>query len=437
MPQRRFAAPVAAVAGEPAAEDRGRGSRRLWIHAALAGVAMLVLAELAYLLLSPDGYEFDPAPVRDAALLEGPRLEEARDYGTGGRWLYLFGFACQAALLLALALGRPRWSRRLAARLGRRPALGSLAAGALLWIALSLASLPAGLLGHARAVEVGISTQSLGSWLYDFALGSAIGALLAALGIGLLAAIWRRFGSRWWLPGTVAVVALAAIYLVLSPILVGPAFNDFRRLSADDPVRADVLRLANAAEVDVGEVLSVDASRRGNSLNAYIGGLGPTKRVVVYDTLLTAAQRAELRSVLAHELGHVANKDLIRGLGFIALVAPLGLLFAGLLARALLARRGVVPGTPAALAALLLGIGLAVTLLGIVGNQLSRDVEASADAFALELTDDPAALIALQRRLARANLNDPDPPALTSFLLSTHPTPAERVGAALAYERER
>nr|MBA2240561.1 M48 family metalloprotease [Solirubrobacterales bacterium] len=76
-------------------------------------------------------------------------------------------------------------------------------------------------------------------------------------------------------------------------------------------------------------------------------------------------------------------------------------------------------------------------VLGVPGNQLSREVEASADAFALRLTDDPEGLVALQRRFARVNLNDPDPPGLTSFLLSTHPTPLERVGAALAYERER
>ncbi|MBA2240688.1 MAG: M48 family metalloprotease, partial [Solirubrobacterales bacterium] len=327
-------------------------------------MSMLVVAELAFLALSPAGYEFEPQAVPEQALLGGERLDEARELGSDYRALYGLGLLCQAALLLALALGRPRAAERLWRRLDRRPALGSIAAGALLWIAISLVALPASLLSHERAVEAGISIQDLGSWLYDFALGTAIGTLLAALALGLLASIWRRLGSRWWIPAGLAVVAISAAYVWLSPILLGPAFNDFRELPDGDPVRADVIRLAERADVEVGEVLSVDASRRGRSLNAYVGGLGATKQVVIYDNLLSAAQRAELRSVLGHELGHVAAHDLARGLGFIAIVAPLGLLFAGLLARALVAGRRIQPGSPASLPALLLAIGLAVTVLG-------------------------------------------------------------------------
>jgi STE24 endopeptidase len=76
-------------------------------------------------------------------------------------------------------------------------------------------------------------------------------------------------------------------------------------------------------------------------------------------------------------------------------------------------------------------------LLAIPGDQLSRRVEASADRFALGLTDDPPALIEVQRRLSRASLGDPDPPAVLHFLFGTHPTTVERIGAALAFERER
>ena len=90
---------------------------------------------------------------------------------------------------------------------------------------------------------------------------------------------------------------------------------------------------------------------------------------------------------------------------------------------------------PAALPAYVLGLALASLLLGVVGNQLSRRVEASADTFALELTHDPRALIQVQRRLAIENVANPDPPALVTGLLGTHPPTVDRIGAALAYER--
>jgi STE24 endopeptidase len=173
------------------------------------------------------------------------------------------------------------------------------------------------------------------------------------------------------------------------------------------------------------------------SLNAYVGGLGPTKRVVLYDTLLRGTNRPELRSIVAHELGHVKHDDILRGLAFVGLVAPLGLLFARELGGAVAWRAGADGRGPTALPAYALGLAVASLLLGVVGNQLSRDIEASADTFALELTDDPQGLIELQRRLARNNLGDPDPPKLVTVLLRTHPPTIERIGAAVAYEQGR
>ncbi|UJA20655.1 M48 family metalloprotease [Thermoleophilia bacterium SCSIO 60948] len=400
-----------------------------------AGLAALAISVLAVVAFAPSPTPVEPARVDPASILDGPRLEQARDLRGQGRLLYAIGLALQIALLATLAAGRPRFIARRLERLASRPALGSMLTGFLLWVALSLVTLPTSLIARSNAVEAGISTQSLGSWLSDWALSTAIWGLMAALALGLLAALWRRLGRLWWVAATVAVVAISAAYVWLSPILIGPAFNDYTEIPRDDPVRADVERLADEAGVDVGEVLAVDSSRRTTTVNAYVGGLGPTKRVVVYDTLLDDGERRELRSVLAHELGHVVGEDLLGGLGFIAVVAPLGLLFASLAATRLAARRGLAPGSPAALPGLVLAIGVAVTVLGVPGNVLSREVEAGADTYALELTDDPQALISLQRRFARTNLSEPDPPAVWGFLFSTHPSPVERVGAAVAWKR--
>jgi STE24 endopeptidase len=372
--------------------------------------------------------------VEASAYFDQAEVERAEGYRDGQRWLAIGEIAISAGVLLALALGRPRAARRGLEALARRPVLGAAAAGAAISIAITLAQLPISAIAHERSVDVGISTQGFGDWLADVGRSAAISAALAGIGASLLLALIRRLPRWWWPVAAAGVVVYAIAFMVLAPILLAPIFNDFRKLEPG-PARAAVVDLAERADVDVGEVYSVDASRRSTSLNAYVSGLGPTKRVVVYDNLLAGVERPALRSVLAHELAHAHNQDIWRGIAFLAIVAPLGMLFVYLAGTALARRRGADPGSPTALPAYALMIGLAAAVLGVAGNQLSRDVEAEADAFALRLTDDPQALVELQTRLAGRNLSDPEPPGWARFVFGTHPTTLERLGAAEAYER--
>jgi Zn-dependent protease with chaperone function len=405
------------------------------VRVGAAAVAMVLVAEAAVWLLRPREQPIEPARVSETDYFTPAQIERGRAYGNGQLWLLLGAVGAQGAVLVTLALGRPALVRRGLRRLEARPVLGAAAAGAGLSVALGAAALPAGIAAHERAVDYGISTQSLGFWLADAGKSAAIGAAVAAGGAALLIALVRRFGGRWWLPGSLAVVAIAAVFIWLAPVVLAPLFNRFSPLPADSRARADVLALGSRAGVDIGEVYRVDASRRGRSLNAYVDGIGSTKRVVLYDTLLERANRGELRSIVAHELGHVKHDDILRGLAFVALVAPLGLLFVREVGEAAVPRAGAEGRGPAALPAYALGLAVASLLLGVVGNQLSRRVEASADTFALELTNDPRALIQVQRRLAIQNVADPDPPAVATALVLTHPSTIDRIGAAIAYER--
>jgi len=398
-------------------------------------VAMVVVAEGAVWLLRPDAPPVAPEPVDEADYFDAATLEHARDYRGGQRLLMLAGIGAQGLVLVALATGRPPAARAALERLGERPALGGAAAGAGLSVTLALVALPLDLAAHERAVDVGLSTQSLGPWLGDFGKSTAISALLAAAGAALLLALVRRFERLWWVPGSAVVVATAAALAWLAPVVLAPLFNRFEPLPEGSEARAEVIELGREGGVDVGEVYSVDASRRSTALNAYVGGLGPTKRVVLYDNLIDEAERAELRSVVAHELGHVAASDIPRGIGFVAIVAPLGLLLTRELAVALADRAGVPAGSVAALPAYALGIAVTSLILAVPGNQLSRAVERAADRYALELTEEPRALIDLQARLAAENVSDPDPPAVFTTVFGTHPPTVERIGAALAYER--
>jgi STE24 endopeptidase len=184
----------------------------------------------------------------------------------------------------------------------------------------------------------------------------------------------------------------------------------------------------------VGEVYEVDASRRTTAANAYVTGLGKTKRVVLYDTLLNNFSRDELRLVVAHELGHVRHRDVPNGLLYLAIVAPFGLLAAAQLTRRLAPHEGERTG-PAALPALALSLVVMATTIGTISNQLSRKVEARADAFALDLTSEPKPFISFEQRIALRNLADPDPPEWQTILLATHPPVLDRIGMGVAYER--
>ncbi len=393
----------------------------------------MVVAEAAAWLLRPREVE-QPVAVPENAYFSHDELAKAGDYASGQRLILVGGLLAEGALLILLATGRPTITRRALDRLGERPVLGGAAAAAGLSIAVGVVTAPFGIWAHERSVDVGLSTQSIGGWLSDWGKGAAIGAILAGL-VGTLA-LWliRRFGSRWWIPGSVAVVIAATILTWLAPVVLAPLFNKFDELPPGQ-ARSDVLELARKADVNVGHVYVVDASKRTTAINAYVNGIGSSKRVVLYDTLVHDLNRGERRAVVAHELGHVHGNDIPRGLLFVAVVTPLSLVFISLMAGGIARRRGAEPGTPAYLPAFALAIAATSFVIGIAGNQLSRSVEARADTFSLQLTNDPRGMIELQQQLADRNLSDPNPPGIFSFLFGTHPPAVDRIGAAVAWER--
>jgi STE24 endopeptidase len=398
----------------------------------------VVAAGAATLLLRPRDGLIEPAAVNATAYFSAAELERASDFRDLQRILGLAGTALAGLTVALLALRPPGPLRAAVERARQRPLLGAAALAAAIAVTVAVVELPLSIWRHERAVDVGLSTQSLGPWLGDFAKATAVGAVYAAIG-GLLAmALIRRFPRNWWAPGAGLVIAAAAVTLYLQPIVVDPLFNRFEPLPRGE-LRSDVLRLADRAGVDVGEVYRVDASRRTNAINAYVGGLGHTKRVVLYDNLIDDFPPAQVRSVVAHELGHVEHDDLWHGLLWVALVAPAGTFLVQRLAERF--ARGALDGPakpgPDALPAVILAFALVSFALACAGNVLSRQVEARADAFALGLTREPGAFIDLERSLAIRNVSDPDPPRLLHQLLGTHPTTLERIGYGVTATGDR
>lgn len=390
-----------------------RALRAVLLPAAVAGAAARLLA--------PRERPPAPAPVRVHDHFSPAEIERGRAFARPQLALGLARGAMEAALLAAIAR-RP--VRALDASLP--PAAGGAAAGAAVSLTLSLAPLPLSALARRRALRVGLATQSWPGWAVDLVKANLIGAAFGALTGGVVLEVIRRWPRRWWLLAAAGSVGAGAVLAAVAPVLLDPLFNDFVPLP-EGGTRDDVLALAHAAGVRVGEVYTVDASRRTTAANAYVAGLGPTKRVVLFDTLLDRYSREEVNVVVAHELAHVRGRDVPRGMAFAALVAaPVGLGVAQLAALA-----GPLQPVPSRLPQLMLATGAVAAPVGLIANRLSRQLERRADAFSLQLTGDAASFIAFERKIALQNLADVDPPRWLVSLLSTHPPTAERIGLAL------
>src|SRR4051794_4640953 len=392
----------------------------------LALVVAAIAAGGATLLLRPRTGVVTPAPASAGDYFTSQQLDRAHDFRAPQRLVLLASLALEGAVLVLLVARPPR----ALTRLGRRPIVGAAAAGAALSIGLTVIALPLSALSEQRSRDVGLSTQSWGSWAGDAAKSTGISAVTAAGGAALAVALIRRFPRRWWIPGSAAIVGFSALMVFAAPVVIDPLFNKFEALP-EGKLRSEVLGLAKRANVDVGQVYRVDASRRTTATNAYVWGLGKTKRVVIYDNLINDYPDDQVRSVVAHELSHVVHKDVPRGLLWLAIVAPAGTLLVKELAERL--NRGRPLGMPAGLPALALSIGIVSTVLGTASNALSRRVEARADTYALNLTHDPAAFIGLTRSLAVTNLADPSTPRVFHVILGPPPPTPPRPGAGLQW----
>jgi STE24 endopeptidase len=398
--------------------------RRLKMSLALGGA--LVAAEAGVRLLRPRDRAIEPAPVAASDYFTPEEIAHARAFRRPQRALGLAGAAADAALLAALVARPPA----MLARRYRRPVAAAAATGAALSAGMTAATLPIAAASRARSLKVGLATQSWPGWASDVAKSTAIGAVFAGGGGAAAVGLMRRFPRTWWAPGAGALFAFGVLTTYLGPVVLDPIFNRFTPLPAGRE-RTDVLDLAQRAGVDVGEVYEVDASRRTTAANAYVNGIGRTKRVVLFDTLIRDFTRDEVRLVVAHELGHVRHDDVRRLLAYLAIVAPAGA-FAVACVTDALEPRGVEPG-PLAVPALALAALIVGAPVNAIANRLSRRIEARTDQFALELTNAPEPFIGFEKRITVKNIAEPEPPAWAELLFGTHPTTLERIGAAVAF----
>ncbi len=342
------------------------------------------------------------------------QLERSERYERGLR-LFWLGATLVQLLVLALAVV-------LAPRARARGVLGAVAIGALTLVAVWLARLPFLLGAHWWRRRYGISRADYSTILADPWL-ERLGSLAAAcVAIALVVLLARWLGDRWWLVGGPAFAAFGAAFLLAQPLLFVPRVEPLR----DRALAAEIRALGERQGVGEVDVEVRDASRRTRAINGELYGVGPTKRMILWDTALDGRlSRPEIRALASHEFGHVEAKHIWKGIAWLFLFSVPG---AYLVARVTRLRGGL--AQPAAVPLALLTVFVLQLALLPAANAISRRYEAEADWLALRATGDPEAFEGLTRELAEASLADPDPPGWARIVLETHPTPLERVAMA-------
>lgn len=354
------------------------------------------------------------------------QVEQGREYSQIPRLLFITSFLLQAIFLLWLvfsgwAVTFSRWAQQFT---------GSYWGGVLLfffflWVVMRLIRLPFTLFNsYYWQHKWGFSTQTLGSWWLDYIKGAGLELVLSAVGVLLLFWILGRFPRSWWLVGATLISVWVIIQSYLWPVLVSPLFNRFE--VAKDPAIVDMVQgLSRQADIPVEQVLIMDASQRTTRANAYFAGVGHTKRIVLYDTLLANYPPEQVKAVVAHEMAHWSQGHITRGiaLGIAGNFFVWGLLFVIL--------RGdmapYMPYPPNTWAVIMLFFMMISFISSPVQNYISRNMEREADRVSVILTGDVQAAVDLQVALAAKNYSDVSPPAFITWFSYSHPPALERI----------
>jgi STE24 endopeptidase len=270
----------------------------------------------------------------------------------------------------------------------------------------------------------GVSKIDYGELLFGGWLALGVEFLFLSLSVLIVMGLARLVGGWWWIPGSLAFVALATLFVFISPYLTTGADE------IEDPrLAADVRRLAAIQGVEDIEVRVEDVDKYTSAANAYATGIGPSRKVFLWNTLLDGRfEDEEVRAVTAHEFGHHSQNHLPKAIAWYALFAVPG---AWAIARITRRRGGM--GRPEAVPLSLLVLAVLTLASQPLQNVISRHMEAEADWEALETTRDPGAMAGLFQSFSTTSLGDPTPPAWAYVMLDTHPPLLDRIEMAEAW----
>ncbi len=376
------------------------------------------------------------------------KLAKAVAYAAARNRLHFIDAEYGVALLVALLSLKvaPRF-RDWAERVSRRRIVQAYIVAPLILLAVDVLSLPLSLYGHHLSLEYEQSVQGWGSWFWDWTKGELIGVLLTGVLLWILYAVIRRSPTSWWFYFWLAALPIVLFFQFITPVLIEPLFFRFEPLQAKQPTLvAEIQKVVarGGLEIPVKRMYEMNASEKLNSLNAYVAGIGASKRVVVWDTTIRKMTTPEILFVFGHEMGHYVLGHmwlLIASTCFTLLI----MLFLGFHAMHwALARWGgrwAIRGIDdwASLPVLLLAVAVFGFFAEPIQSSFSRMLEHQADVYGLEVVhgivpDSQQAAAEAFQILGEVGLSDPNPSPFIKFWLYDHPPVSERVRFSSEYD---
>jgi STE24 endopeptidase len=363
--------------------------------------------------------------------VDGEKLSRISSYtADSGNFSIVVTLFDQALLLAILLSGFLPWLHGTVSRWQSGFVVQGLAFFAALGIISQGAQIPFGLYGTFVIEErYGFNTRTLKLWFSDWIKSTAISAILSGFLLSLLLVLVYYLGNTWWIWAWMAIGAFELIMLWLYPVLIAPRFNKFEPI-LDEGLRDRIVSLMEKAGLRVKGVFQMDAGKRSRHTNAYFTGLGRTKRIVLFDTLLASHPEEEIVSILAHEAGHWKKKHVLKQLILMEVFSLVGLYIVAKLLNWPLMYQTFGFAEPVAYVGLLL-VGVLIGPLGYfirpLGSAISRRFERQADDAAVALTGTAKPMGDALKRLAAQNLANLVPHPFYAWFYYSHPAPVERV----------
>jgi len=355
----------------------------------------------------------------------------------------VYSFAVMALLLWLRVAPR---LRDVAERVSARRFVQALVFAPAFLLTLDVLSLPVTIYGQSLERRYGLSVQSWGSWAWDWTKGEFLGLAIATLLVWGLYAVLRRFPTRWWFYGWLGLLPLVLLLMLVGPIYIAPLFDTFTPLESSQPALVPELEKVMARgglSIERARMFEMAASDKVTTYNAYVTGIGASKRVVVWDNTSRDLTMPETMFVFGHEMGHYVLQHIWWSLGLAVAGLLVNLYLAHRLLHGVLARFGArwdVRGVSdwASLPVILVLMGVFSIASQPVGTAFSRYLEHQADIYGLEVThglspDASQAAAHAFQKLGEKALTYPTPHPLFVFWAFSHPPVHERVRFAVEY----
>lgn len=367
-----------------------------------------------------------------ATFMSQAQIALSHDYSRLQDWLYFLSIPLDwGVYLFVLLFGVSLWMRNRRVRATTR---FSFVHSGLFVLALSLiswlVSFPISWISYRAGVNYGITTQSFSSWMHDQVISFWISWGILVVTVWVIYLLMRRT-KRWWLYVWLLSIPFTVFLTYIQPVVIDPLYDDFHRMP-DNELKGKILDLADTAGIPAHNVYVVNKSKKTNALNAYVNGVGPNLRIVLWDTTLEKLDDNEILFVMAHEMGHYVKHHLLWSVLGSIVMTFVGLFITSRILNGAVARWGdrlgfQTPSSLATLPLLLLIISLLSFIATPVQNAVSRQAEHAADAYGLQTTQDPKAAIGFFHKSAPISLSEMDPPGLVKFFQYGHPTDLERI----------